>query len=641
MTVETRQFQTEVQEILNLMIHSLYSNREIFVRELISNASDALDKIRYEEIVNKNFKTDETEKHIRLSVDKEAKTLTISDNGIGMSYDEVVQNIGTIAYSGSKNFAKKISEMKDKPELIGQFGVGFYSSFMVADRVKLHTQKAGSDEGIVWESKGDGSYDIDKVSRPEGHGTSITLYLKDMSSESEEDASAQDFTDQWTLKSLIKKYSDFIEYPVKMEMEKHEPELDNEGKPVEGKSKVVKEDETLNSQKALWLRSPKDIKEEEYKEFYKHVTSDWNEPQDQIHFKAEGTQEFSALMYIPKTQPFDYNQRDMKYGLSLYVKRVFILDNCEQLIPQYLRFLKGVVDSSDLPLNVSREMIQQDRHIQGIKKALVSKALRSFETMLKNQRESYESFWKNFGSTLKEGVASDFANKEKLLKLFLFHTSHSDKLSTLQEYVDRMPEGQKDIYYVTGESIKHLESSPHIEKLRQKNYEVIYMIDPVDEWVMSSVNEFGGKNLVSITKDDLDLDNEEEKKSKEEEKKNQAEKLKPVTEAIQKALSENIKEVKLSDRLVDSPACLVSGKNDPSAHMERLMESMGHATPKSKRILEINPNHPIFTKMLDFEDNRKNDWAEILYNQALLNEGSPLENPAKFSKQISELMMQN
>ena len=636
MAKETKQFQTEVQEILNLMIHSLYSNREIFIRELISNASDALDKIRYEEITNKSLATDSTEKHIRITSDKDKKTITIQDNGIGMSYDEVVQNIGTIAYSGSKNFLQKMKEIKDKPELIGQFGVGFYSSFMVADKVTLHTQKAGSEEGTVWESKGDGSYSIEKAKRADGHGTSITLFLKEAPKEEE---APQDFSDQWTIKSLIKKYSDFIEYPVKMKVDREEPEKDKDGKDIEGKTRTITVDETLNSQKALWLRNPKDIKEEEYKEFYKHVTSDWSEPLEKIHYKAEGTQEFSSLIYVPSTVPFDYNQRDMKYGLSLYVKRVFIMDNCEQLIPQYLRFLKGVVDSSDLPLNVSRELIQQDKHIQLIRKALVSKALRTLENLLNKSRESYEKFWDKFGSTLKEGVPSDFSNKDKILKLLLFSSSNSEKLCTLKEYIERMPKDQKSIYYMTGDSIKHVQSSPHLERLKEKNYEVLYLIDPVDEWVMNSVTEFEGKKFTSITKDELDLDSEDEKKKKEEELKTKEEKLKPVTEAIKKALSESVKEVKLSDRLVDSPACLVSGSNDPSAHMERLMESMGQSIPKSKRILEINPNHPIFERMLAFNDERKNSWAEILYNQALLNEGSPVENPSKFSKQISDLML--
>ena len=636
MTKETMQFQTEVQEILNLMIHSLYSNREIFLRELISNASDALDKLRFEEQTNKDITTDGSERHIRLIPNKEAKTLTICDNGIGMSYDEVVKNIGTIAYSGSKNFIQKMQEIKDKPELIGQFGVGFYSSFMVADKVTLHTQRAGESDGIVWEAAGDGTFSIDHQARPEGHGTSITLHLKDAP---EEEERPQDFADQWTLKSLVKKYSDFIEYPVKMEMEKVESERVEKGEVIEGKTKTTVEDETLNSRKALWLRSSKDVKDDEYNEFYKHLTNDWNEPLEKIHYKAEGTQEFSSLMYIPSQVPFDYNQRDMKFGLSLYVKRVFIMDNCEQLIPQYLRFMKGVVDSNDLPLNVSRELIQQDKHIQMIRKALVSKIIRSLETMLNKDRESYEKFWKNFGPTIKEGVPSDFTNKDKLLKLLLFHTSAGDKQATLKEYVERMQKDQKSIYYVTGESIKNLESSPHLERLKQKNYEVIYLIDPVDEWVMNALTEFEGKKFVSITKDELDIDSEEEKKKKEEDLKTKEEKLKPVTEAIKTALAENVKEVKLSDRLVDSPVCLVSGANDPSAHMERLMESMGQAVPKSKRILEINPNHPIFEKMLDFNDERKNDWAEILYNQALLNEGSPLENPSKFSKQISELML--
>lgn len=636
MTKETMQFQTEVQEILNLMIHSLYSNREIFIRELISNASDALDKLRFEEQTNKEITTDEAERHIRLRPNKEAKTLSIIDNGIGMSYDEVVKNIGTIAYSGSKNFIKKMQEIKDKPELIGQFGVGFYSSFMVANKVSLHTQRAGESEGIIWESNGDGTFSIEHQARPEGHGTTITLHLKDAP---EEEERPQDFTDQWTLKSLVKKYSDFIEYPVKMEMEKVESERDEKGEVIEGKTKTSIEDETLNSQKALWLKSGKDVTDEEYNEFYKHLTNDWNEPLEKIHYKAEGTQEFSSLMYVPSQLPFDYNQRDMKFGLSLYVKRVFIMDNCEQLIPQYLRFMKGVVDSNDLPLNVSRELIQQDKHIQMIRKALVSKIIRSLETMLNKNREAYESFWDKFGPTIKEGVPSDFSNKDKLLKLLLFHTSNSDKQSTLKEYVDRMQKDQKSIYYMTGESIKNLESSPHLERLKQKNYEVIYLIDPVDEWVMNALTEYEGKKFVSITKDELDIDSEEEKKKKEEDLKTKEEKLKPVTEAIKTALAENVKEVKLSDRLVDSPVCLVSGANDPSAHMERLMESMGQSVPKSKRILEINPNHPVFEKMLDFNDQRKTDWAEILYNQALLNEGSPLENPSKFSKQISELML--
>lgn len=639
MAKETKQFQTEVTQILDLMIHSLYSQREIFLRELISNASDALDKLHYEEIIDKdlNAKTKDEEKHIRLAPDQAARTLTISDNGIGMSYEEVEKNIGTIAYSGTKNFIAKAKELKDKPELIGQFGVGFYSSFMVAEKVVLHTQKAGSDEGVLWESTGDGNYSIERSPRPEGHGTTITLYLRANS----EDEQTDNFTDQWTLKSLVKKYSDFIAYPIKMMMTNEVPLKDDKGEFVEGKTEKSTSDEILNSQKALWLRQAKDIKDEEYNEFYKHLTADWNPPLDKIHYRAEGTQEFSALMYIPSKVPFDYNQREMKYGLSLYVKRVFIMDNCEQLIPQHLRFLKGVVDSSDLPLNVSREMVQQDRQIQAIRKAVSSKVLRHLETMLKDQRENYEKFWENFGSTLKEGIPTDYANKDKLFSLALFHSSHSDKLCTLREYIDRMPSSQSDIYFMTGESIQQLSQSPHLEKLKEKNFEVLYMIDPIDEWMMGSSQEFEGKKFVSITTEDLKLETEEEKKQKEEELKDKGEKLKPVLEAIKKALSEQVKDVKFSDRLVESPVCLVSGAHDPSAHMERMMEAMGHEMPKAKRILEINPKHPIFEKMLGFNDERKNDWAEILYNQALLNEGSPLKDPSKFSKQISDLMLNN
>ncbi len=637
MAKETKVFETEVQQILDMMIHSLYSQREVFLRELVSNASDALDKLRYEEVVNKDIKTSSEEKYIRVTPNSKNKTLVIEDNGIGMSYDEVVTNIGTIAYSGTKNFLAKAKELKDRPDLIGQFGVGFYSAFMVADKITLETVKAGSQEKIIWESALDGKYSIEKVASPDAkQGTRVILHLKDAPKDEE---NAQDFTDQWTIKSLVKKYSDFISYPIKMVMEKQEAETDAEGKDVAGKYKTVETDEVLNSQKALWLRNPKEVTEQDYKDFYKHVTNDWTDPLEHIHYRAEGTQEFSALMFVPSVQPFDYNQRDMKYGLSLYVRRVFILDNCEQLLPQHLRFVKGVIDSSDLPLNVSREMIQQDRQIAAIKKAVAAKIHRSLATMLEKEREKYDTFWGKFGATLKEGIATDFANKETLMNLALFYSSNSDKRTTLKEYVERMPAGQKNIYFMTGESIKQLSDSPHLEKLKEKKYEVLYMIDPVDEWVMNTAEEFEGKKFLSVLKEDLELDSEEEKKSKEEALKEKEVQFKTITESIKKALASNIKDVRLSDRLVDSPACLVSGANDPSAHMERMMEAMGQSMPKSKRILEINPSHPIFERMKSFDEGKISNWAEILYNQALLNEGSPLENPTRFSKQISELML--
>ena len=633
MSKETRQFETEVKQILDLMVNSLYSHREIFLRELISNSSDALDKLSFEEINHKDWAT--ADKHIRLAVDKENKTLTIQDNGIGMSREEVIQNIGTIAYSGTKSFLKNAQKIKECPELIGQFGVGFYAAFMVADKVIVHTQRAGETTGTVWESNGDGNYSLEEMTRPLGTGTSITLHMKDLSAEE----NPQDFLEEWTLRSIVKKYSDFIEYPVKMLITSEVPELDEEGKPVEGKMKKEVKDETFNSQKAIWLRDSKEIKEEEYKEFYKHVTNDWNEPLDQIHYRAEGTQEFSALLYIPGSVPMDYNQREMKYGPHLYVKRVFISDNCEELVPQHLRFVKGVVDSSDLPLNVSRELIQKDRQITLINKAVVSKILRHLKKMMTKDRETYVKFWKNFGSTLKEGIAMDFTNKDAITDLSLFKSSEREGYITLKEYVEKMPESQKDIYYMTGDSLDIMKTSPYLEKLKEKGYEVLLFTDPVDEWVLNSLTEYDKKKMLSITKGDLDLSTEEEKKEKEKELEATSNRLKPLCESMQKALNDSIKDVKVTDRLVKSPVCLVSGENDPSAHMERMLEKMGQAAPKTKRTLEINPKHPIFSKMEGFSEEKIANWSEILYNQALLNEGSQIKDPVKFSEQLAELMV--
>ena len=635
MAKETRQFQAEVKEILDLMVHSLYSHREIFLRELISNASDALDKLRFLEVSQPELATVSQEKHIRLVPNKDAKTLQIIDNGIGMNFDEVLENIGTIAHSGTKEFLQKAKEAKDHPELIGQFGVGFYSSFMVADKVNVLTQKVGESQAVVWESTGDGSFTIDRTERPEGVGTTITLHLKDFG----DDESAQDFTDEWTLKSTVKKYSDFIEFPILMKTKREEPELDKDGKPIEGKQKTIEEDETLNSRKAIWLRSSSEVTDEEYKEFYKHVGKDWNDPLDHLHYKAEGTQEFNALLYIPAQQPFDYNYRDTKWGPSLYINRVFIMDHCEDLVPSYLRFIRGVIDSSDLSLNVSREILQKDRQIQAIKKALTSRLLKHLQAMMDKNRETYETFWAQFGSTLKEGLANDFSNKEKIEKLVLFYSTEAkDKPTSLQEYVDRMQKDQKEIYYITGESIKQLEASPYLEKLKQKNYEVLFCIDPVDEWVMQSLTKFADKDLRSITKEGLELESEQEKKEAEKELKSKEQELKGLLEAMKEAIKENVKDVKVTNRLVDSPCCLVSGAYDPSARMERMMNAMGQSLPKSKRIMEINPTHPVFERMKHLDADKQKEWAELLYNQALLNEGSPIEDPLKFTKQIANLM---
>ena len=636
MSKETKHFQAEVKQILDLMVHSLYSNREIFLRELISNASDALDRLHFEEISNTGLASTSEEKHIRLIPDKESRTLKIIDNGIGMSREEVIENIGTIAHSGTKKFLTNAAEIKDRPELIGQFGVGFYSAFMVADKVEVVTRKVGSAQATRWESNGDGSYSIEDTDQHEGHGTAITLHLKSFD---KEDESAQDFADEWTVRSTVKKYSDFIHYPILMKVERVDAEKDADGNPIEDKTVTTFRDETLNSQKALWLKSPAEVKEEEYKDFYKQLANDWTDPLETIHFNAEGTQEFSTLLFIPSTKPYDYNQRGAKTGLSLYVKRVFIMAHCEELLPVYLRFVKGLVDSSDLPLNISREILQKDQQIPKIKKALVNKLLKHLKGMLDNKRETYEKMWDVFGATIKEGLASDYANKEKIEKLCLFRSSFSDKLTTLKEYVDRMKSDQKAIYYITGESLVQISSSPYLEKLRAKGYEALFLIDPVDEFVMRVFTTFEDKPFASVMEEELDLDSKEEKEKKQDELKDKTKQFDSLLTIMKDALAEHIKEVRLSERLVDSPVCLVSAKDDPSAYMERVMASMGQSMPKAKRILEINPDHPLFSRMLLSSTETQRLWSEILYNQALLNEGSPLADPTRFTKQISSLMV--
>lgn len=633
MAKETNQFQTEVSELLQLMIHSLYSNREIFLRELISNASDAIDKYKFQALTNQSFSTKEDDFQIRLNASTKENSITITDNGIGMSKEDVVQNIGTIAHSGTKEFLAKAAEMKQNPELIGQFGVGFYSAFMVADKVVLHTQKAGETEGTVWESDGKSDYTIESKPREEGHGTSITLYLKEFDKEEE----VANFTEEWTIRQAVKKYSDFIAYPIRMKVMREEPELDKEGKPIEGKTKNVVVDEVLNSQKALWLRPTSEIKEEEYKDFYKHITHDWQDPQETIHFKAEGTMEYSALVYIPGAQPFNYNYRDSKFGLNLYVKRVFIMNDCEELIPSYLRFVRGLVDSNDLSLNVSREILQKDRQVSAIRKSLTNKVLRTLDDMLKKRRSDYEKFWENFGPTLKEGIPTEPGNQEKIFDLMLARTSAKEGWVSLAEYVDAMPEAQKAIYYITGEELEHIKNSPYLERVRAKGYDVLLLSDAVDEWVLGGGSKYKEKDFVSITSKDLDLDTEEEKKAKEKEKEAATGELKPLMDTFQEHLKEDLESVELSDRLTDSPVCLVS--TGASAQMERIMEAMGQAAPKAKRIMEINHKHPLFKKMALAPKDTQKQWAEILYNQALLNEGSKLKDPHTYTKKIADLML--
>jgi len=616
MAKQVQNFNAEIKQLLDIVIHSLYSHKEIFLRELISNASDAIDKLKFNSLTHASLLPENWQPEIRLEPNSQDRTLKIIDNGIGMDQEEVVQFIGTIARSGAKAFMQMNEELKNKPELIGQFGVGFYSAFMVADKVTLHTQKAGTNEGVVWESTGDGTYSIDSVPRPQGTGTTITLHLKNFKEEDE----VQDFTDAWVLKSLVKKYSDFVAHPIKMKGEK--------------------EDETLNSQKALWLKNPSEVTAEEHKEFYQHIAHDFNEPLKTIHYKAEGTMEFSAVLYVPNKKPWNFNMREAEYGLSLYIKRVFIMADCKDLLPPYLRFVKGLVDSSDLSLNVSREILQQDRQVTQIRKNVTNKILGTLKDMLSKDRTTYENFWSEFGATLKEGLPGDPANKEKLQDLLLFHTTSSDKMTTLEEYVGRMKEGQKDIYFITGDTLSQVSNSPYLERLKEKNYEVLLLVDPVDEWVVNSLPEYKGKKLQSITKEGLNLDSESEKKQKEEELKKAAETLKPVMESIKKTLEKHIKDVVLSERLTNTPVCLVSGSHDPSAHMQKLMAQMGqeYSVPV-KRIMEINPKHPLFEKMLKASPQQQEKWAEILYAQALLNEGSTIPDPVKFSQQVAELMV--
>lgn len=617
---QTQTFNAEIKKLLDLMIHSLYSHKEIFLRELVSNASDALDKLRFEALTKSELVTKDHTYQIRLTPNKENNTLKIQDSGIGMSKDEVVEYIGTIARSGTQTYQKISQELKDRPELIGQFGVGFYSSFMVAEKVTLHTQKAGENNGVVWESSGDGTYTIDEVPRPEGTGTTITLHLKKFEAED----NVSDFTEEWTLRSLVKKYSDFISYPIVMKTKNQDKE----------------EDQTLNSMKALWLRSPSEIKPEEYNEFYHHLSHDWNPPLKTVHYKAEGTMEFNCLLYVPAKRPFNFHSRDTDYGLNLYVKRVFIMNDCKDLIPAHLRFVKGLVDSADLSLNVSREILQQDRQVQLIKKNVTNKIYATLKDLLTNSRKEFESFWTEFGSTLKEGIAMDASSKEKLQDLILFNSSTQDSFTTLDEYIARMKPEQKEIFFITGESLSQVKNTPYMEKLNEKGMEVLLCVDPVDEWVMSSLTTYKDKKLQSITRDDLNLDSEEDKKKKEEENKSLKERFMPLIETMKTNLSENIKDIVVSDRLSTSAAVLVNSANDPSANMERIMSRMGGdmQAPKVKRILELNLKHPLFEAMLSKPVEDQKTWSEILYNQALLNEGSELPDPGKFTKQISDLM---
>ncbi|GFO60346.1 chaperone protein HtpG [Geomonas silvestris] len=636
----TKKFETEVQQLLDLVIHSLYSNKEIFLRELISNASDAIDKVRFESHSNMELLEGNADWKIKLYADKEAGTLTISDNGIGMNMDEVAENIGTIAKSGTKNFMASLKEknLADNPELIGQFGVGFYASFMVADKVILTTRKAGEKQfGCRWESTGDGSYTIEECEK-ETRGTDIVLHLKD---------EMKEFLEEWRIRAIVKKYSDYVQYPVVMDVTRSEPVKDQDGKVIEGGGTIdTTTEETLNSMKAIWTRPKSEITEEEYEEFYKHISHDYDKPLSTIHYSAEGVSEFKAIVYLPSHKPYDLFLRDHKKGVHLYVKRVYITDNCEALLPDYLRFIKGVVDSSDLPLNVSREILQEDVQIKRIQKSLVGKILSTLAEMKEKDFDTYLKFYEEFGPVLKEGVHFDFANREKIQDLLLYESSKTEngKYVSLKEYVERMPEAQKEIYFITGMSRASVENSPYMEVFRKKDFEVLYMTDPVDEWVVQAIHQYQEKHLKAIDRGDLELESEEEKKEAEAKKEEAKKEYAGVISFIQDTLKEQVKEVRLSSRLTESACCLVAEEMGLNANMEKILKSMNQEVPEAKRILELNPDHQIMQVMTSMYDQDKAnpklaDYCELLFDQALLTEGSPIKNPLRFAKLVSELMV--
>ena len=640
MATEKKEFKTEVQQLLDLVIHSLYSNKDIFLRELISNSSDAIDKLRFNALSNKELLNEQTDFRIKLYIDNEAKTLVIEDNGIGMTKDELEANIGTIASSGTRKFMEEIKKgnSTNNPELIGQFGVGFYSAFMVADKVTMKTRPAGGNNSWTWESSGDGSYEITEGGRDE-HGTEITLSLKE---------DCRDYIVEFRLREIIKKYSDFVEYPILMDITREEPELDEEGNPKEGtEKKVTITEETLNSMKAIWMRPKNEVKKEEYNEFYKHISHDYTDPLKTVHYSAEGTLEFKALLYLPSKAPFDMFQHEgVKHGINLYVKRVFIMDNCEALVPRYLRFVKGVVESNDLPLNVSREILQEDLVIKKIEKNVTSKILTTLKDMMKKSKEDYIGFYKEFGKVIKEGVEVDPSNKDKIKDLLLFESSKSKpgEYISLREYTDRMLPEQKNIYFLTGDSRSTIENSPHLEVFKKKDVEVLFMTEPVDEFILPGFGEYSDKSLKSIAQGDIDLGTEEEKKIAEEQKKEVTGKYKNLIKKIEESLKDDVKEVRLSDRLTDSPSCLVTDEGDINPQMERIFAAMNQPVPEVKRILEINPDHPVIEKMnqifeTDKKDSRVTDFSELLHNQALLTEGVAVKDPVRFSKLISDLMI--
>jgi len=625
-------FQTEVKQLLQLMIHSLYSNKEIFLRELISNSSDALDKLRFLALEDNKLYEGDGELAIRISVNKDAKTITITDNGIGMNKDELATNLGTIAKSGTREFMNSLTGDKAKDsQLIGQFGVGFYSAFIVADKVTVTSRRAGaaSEEGACWESTGDGEYTLENAYKAT-HGTDIVLHLK-------EDAS--EFLEDYRVRGIVTRYSDHIAFPVIMKKKPAPVTNDEENKD----EIVVEEDETVNKATALWTRSKSELTDDEYKEFYKHISHDFDEPLVWTHNRVEGKTEYTNLLFIPKRAPFDMWQREHRSGLKLYVKRVFIMDDAENLMPSYLRFVSGVIDSNDLPLNVSREILQSNKVVDTIRAGSVKKVLGLLEKMASDEPENYKTFWQQFGQAMKEGPAEDFSNREQIAKLLRFASTHNESGEqnvSLDDYIGRMKEGQEKIYYITAESLAGAKSSPHLEIFRQKGIEVLLLTDKIDEWLTSHLTEYTGKQLQSVAKGALDLD----KLTDEETKKHQQEveeAHKDFIERVKKALGDSVKEVRITHRLTTSPSCIVADEYDMGLQMQRLLKAAGQNVPVSKPILELNPQHQITERLkAEADEQRFSDWSHLLLDQAILADGGQLENPAQFVQRFNQLFLE-
>lgn len=634
---ETYEFQTEVKQLLNIIINSLYSNREIFLRELISNASDAIDRLQFESQTNPDILGDDAGFKIKLIPDKENRTLTVSDNGIGMTREEITRNLGTIAQSGTAAFVQALEQSKKEntisEEMIGQFGVGFYSAFIVADKITVISRSAFEDRAFQWESAGQGEFTVEETEKP-SRGTDIILHVKP--AEEGED----DFTEQWTLRRVVKQHSDFVRYPIVMDVEKEETEtdedgnplLDKDGKPLEDKTRTVVREETLNSMKAIWARNKNEITEEEYKDFYSHISHDLSPPLDYLHIKLEGTTEYTALLYIPATAPFDLFHPERAHGVRLYSRRIFIMDNCRELLPEYLRFIRGVVDAPDLNLNISRELLQQDSLVRNIRKNLVKKILEKLEKM---DEETYGKFFDQFGAVIKEGAYGDWENRERLTGLLRYKTTRSqDQWRSLEQYVADMQPDQDYIYYITGDTLPSIINSPHLEALKDKNYEVLLMTDPVDEFVVQTLPEYQGKQLKSAEKGDLEIEDKDDEKQAE---------YSDLFGTLKSHLEDRVKDVKPSSHLKNSLSCLSGDTYDMSAYMEKIMKATGQSIPKTKRILEINTSHPVLEKIKrvheqNAESEALKDYSELLYDLAVIGEGGKIENPSRFNKLVADLM---